>query len=236
MITTTKCNVLFFTLESRGLTSYCTFPINCNGPGGLLAISIKRNERTLGLYYSSFQDLMFAMLTQCDLGFLWPTCTQELQRIKLKGSGEDRFSLTVSRCLSFTHLSLTVSPPTHREGKTQPVVHHSLDRGPLWPPSSNFRLHVCCAREPAPANSRSSQFLLFYFEEWKPTCSQAPCHGRDSWTIALYFCNHFASVCSSLLSICHFLCTVLIEYLSVNFTRCTCFPTELMMPKDLSVI
>lgn len=49
-------------------------------------------------------------------------------------------------------------------------------------------------------------------------------------------CNQFASVCKSLLSKCHFLCSRLIEYSSVNFTRYACFPTDLMMPKYPSVL
>lgn len=49
-------------------------------------------------------------------------------------------------------------------------------------------------------------------------------------------CNQFASVCRNLLSKCQFLCSHLIEYSSVNFTRYACFSTDLMMPKYPSVI
>lgn len=88
-----------------------------------------------------------------------------------------------------------VSPPPYRHGKRQSVVHHSLCRGPCWPPSSNFRLHVSCAGEPARTNSRSSQFLLICLGEYEPVCSQAPRHVWESWNISLwYFCGHHFNV------------------------------------------
>lgn len=108
------------------------------------------------------------------------------------------------------------------------MVLYSLDRGPRWPPSSNFRLLVGRAREPAPANSRS-WFLFFYFAEEKPTFSRAPCHVRYSWTSALYLCNHFASMS---VGVCYpYVHFSVMVYLNANITRCGSILTELMTPK-----
>ncbi len=155
----------------------------------------------------------------------------KLRRIKQEGSGDDGFSLTESHCLSFTHLSLTVSPPPHRQGKTQPVVLHSLDRGPLWPPSSNFRLHVGCAREPAPANSRSSWFYYFILKNRSQPVLRHCAMVEPDEPLHYFSVMNFplsVAVCYPYVSFC---VLFLIWYLSVNFTRCTGSPAELMMPK-----
>lgn len=107
---------------------------------------------------------MFVTFTQCDLGFSRTTWTEETHRIKQEGSGGDTSSAAQSSSLSFSHLSLTASPLPHWQGKTRPVVVHSPDRGPRWPPSSNFRLCVNCASEPAPAIIQGHpSFFLYYF-------------------------------------------------------------------------
>lgn len=71
-----------------------------------------------------------------------------------------------SSTLSFSHLSLTASPLPQWQGKTQPVVVYSLDGGPFWPPSGNFRLHVICAREPAPAIIQGHPGFFFFFSHY----------------------------------------------------------------------
>lgn len=63
--------------------------------------------------------------------------------------------------LPLHYLSLTASPLPHRHGKTGPVVVHSPDGCPRRPRSSNFRLHVNCARKTiASRNSRSSGIFV----------------------------------------------------------------------------
>lgn len=102
-------------------------------------------------------DFLLSRINVCNVHSVWPWLFMDnldTGNTKTKaggGSGGDRFSAAESHSLSFSHLSLTASPLPHWQGKTRPVVVHSLDRGPRWPPSSNFRLHVNCAREPAPA-------------------------------------------------------------------------------------
>lgn len=124
------------------LSSMSSIPINDNGA--------QRKWKSCGSF--TRRNLMLVMFILHDLCFLLGTWTEEISKttaVKICW-GQVSYS-RVTPPPPFHHLSLTASPLPLRQGKTRPVVVHSLDRHPCWPRSSNFRLHVNCARKPSTA-------------------------------------------------------------------------------------
>lgn len=164
---------MHWSLNQTAEASRCAISINSHKPAKLLSIFAmgRRKERALGYYPKELiQDACNVYTKE------WPYVGTATKQGECSG---ERVPANESDTLSFSHLSLTASPLPQCQGKTQPVVVYSLDGGPFWPPSGNFRLHVICAREPAPAIIQGHPvfffFSLFYFGDWKPTCFQALC-------------------------------------------------------------
>lgn len=147
------------------ILSICSISIHNNGAEGSLSVSIEEMKELREFY---LQNLMFVIIVLCDLGLLLSTRTQEILKnrpVKIwwgeifTGWSRIFFPLSI-----MCHWLLCLTSPAR-----QPVVVHSLDGRPRRPCSSNFRLHVNCARKTiASRNSRSSQVLLFLNQ--KLTC------------------------------------------------------------------
>lgn len=108
---------------------------------------------------------MFVMFARCDLGFSLTTWTQEIQRIKQGGIWWGQ--ILCSRVTLFIFQSSVTNgfSSTSLARQNTPCGCPFLDRGPRWPPSSNFRLHVNCAREPAPAIIQGHPSFYYFILE-----------------------------------------------------------------------
>lgn len=147
--------------QLTALLPMSSVPIKNNGAEGLPSISIEEIKE----------------LREFDVCSVWPWSFI----VDLKAGNFKEYTSKDSVGRDFTwqsytfppplsiHVSLTASALPRRQGRTRPVVVHSLDGRPRRPRSSNFRLHVNCARKTITSrNSRSSQVLLFL--DQKLTC------------------------------------------------------------------
>lgn len=180
---------MHWSLNQTAEASCCAIPINSHEAAKIALYFLSRVMETEGERESSWILPKGINSRRWQCPHVATDSPHAGEATKQGGGSGERFPANESDTLSFSHLSLTASPLPQRQGKTQPVVVHSLDGSPFWPPSGNFRLHVSCAREPALAIIQGHPVFffpprLFYFGDWKPTCFQALC--CDCWPVALH--------------------------------------------------